>query len=115
MWPFEYAMKLLVEDVKEHAVQRPVTLLITASIATFTFMMTYNIYSIDALVDFIYASILHVWTDVVHVVAQFFVDLVASIFMFIAMFVVGVVEGMMDMWKGFKLPPIHVPKINIHF
>ena len=114
-WPLEHLTKLVIEDVHEHARQRPITVLIVFTIGTASFMITQNIYSIEELVDWIYDRILHVWTIIVRDVAQFFVDLIGSFFVFVAMFVVGVAEGIVDMWSGFKIPPIHVPKINIHF
>lgn len=111
--PLQYAYRLLMEDIQEHARERPITLILVLSFILILFMTTYNIYTLDQFVDWIYASILWIWMNMVRMVVQFIVDLIGAIFQFMAMFLVGVVQGIIDMWKGFKVPKVRVPKLNI--
>lgn len=111
--PLQYAFRLLMEDIQEHARERPITLILVLSFILILFMTTYNIYTLDQFVDWIYASILWIWMNMVRMVVQFIVDLIGAIFQFMAMFLVGVVQGIIDMWKGFKVPKVRVPKLNI--
>lgn len=111
--PLQYAFRLLMEDIQEHARERPITLILVLSFILILFMTTYNIYTLDQFVDWIYASILWIWMNMVRMVVQFIVDLIGAIFQFIAMFLVGVVQGIIDMWKGFTVPKVRVPKLNI--
>lgn len=111
--PLFYAYRLLIEDLQEHARVRPIKLLIVVAFVVITFMITYDIYTIDEFVDWIYGTILWLWMNIVRITVQFLVDLMGSIFQFIAMFLVGVMEGIIQMWKGFTVPKVRVPKINI--
>lgn len=111
--PLSYTLTLVIDDIKEHAVERPKTLLIVLSTALLMFMFTYNIYSLADLVDWIYANIFWIWSEFVRIIGQFIVDLFFAIFQFMGLFVVGIVEGIGDMWKNFKVPPIKVRELNI--
>lgn len=111
--PLRWMISLVIEDLKEHARERPIKLIIILSLALYMFMTTYEIYDLDTLVDKIYEYIFWLWSEFVRLIGQFIIDLFFAIFEFIGQFVIGIVEGIGDMWKDFKLPKLNIRKLDI--